>query len=269
MRAVVTEIIEETPSIKTLVLRVEGSLRAKPGQFNMLYYWGIGEIPVSIASIPIVMNGYTIIEHTVKATGAVSRALVYSLGKGDIIGLRGPYGRGWPIDAGLGMDILIIAGGIGIAPLRPLVRYILEHRRDYGRLLLLYGARTPRDIIYREEIEYYMKNHDIEVYLSSDTSSSEWRHHVGFVTDLLDTVRISPENTIAFICGPEAMMKTAVKKLLSRGLKSNQLYLSLERRMRCGVGVCGTCQFGHFFVCRDGPVFRLDEIDEYFWINGV
>lgn len=268
-RAIVERIVWEAPGIRTFTLRLDEQYEATPGQFNMVYYWGIGEIPVSLADIPVRVEGYTLVEHTIKATGVVSRAIVQRLREGEILGLRGPYGKGWPLLEGNGLDLLIVAGGIGLAPLRPLIKHVEKHRESYGKLIIVYGARSPQDLLYKYEYESYTRIPETTLLLSTEKPDDSWGLHVGVVTDLLDIVDTRPESTIAYVCGPAAMMRTAVKKLLSKGFRRDRVYVSLERRMRCGVGICGTCQFGHFFVCKDGPVFAYSDIEDYFWVEGV
>lgn len=267
--ALVVGLIDETTNVKTLKLKVEGSYNANPGQFNMVYVYGLGEVPISIANIPNRIGKDTIIEHTVRSIGVVTKAIVGGIGVGSTVGVRGPYGNGWPLAEVEGMDIVVIGGGIGIAPLRPIVKYVEKYRDRYGKLNILFGARTPNDILYKYEIDSYNSIPNTKLLLSSDTPAPGWRHHVGFVTDLIDSIDVDRNKAVVFICGPEIMMKVAVKKLLSYGFKKDRLFLSLERRMRCGVGVCGTCQFGHYFVCKEGPVFRYSDIDDYLRIEGV
>ncbi|MEM1526718.1 MAG: FAD/NAD(P)-binding protein [Ignisphaera sp.] len=267
--AVVIGEVMEAPNVKTLYLKVEGSYSVKPGQFNMIYIFGLGEIPISLANLPSMISRSTVIEHTIRSIGAVTKAVVGGVGVGSTVGLRGPYGNGWPLDGVEGMDIVVVGGGIGMAPLRPIVKYVEKYRNRYGRLNVLLGARTPNDMLYKYEVEKYSGIPNTKILLSSDTEAPGWRYFVGFVTNLIDYIDTDPKNSAVFVCGPEAMMKVAVKKLLSRGFKKDSIYLSLERRMRCGVGVCGTCQFGHFFVCKDGPVFRYSYIEDYMWVEGI
>lgn len=267
--AVIIGEVIETPNVKTLHLKVNGSYSAKPGQFNMIYIYGLGEIPISLANLPAVISGSTVIEHTVRSIGAVTKAVVGGIGIGSMVGLRGPYGNGWPLAEVEGMDVIIIGGGIGIAPLRPIVKYVEKYRDRYGRLNILLGARTPNDMLYKYEVEEYSSIPNTKLLLSSDAEAPGWRYFVGFVTNLIEYVDTDSRNSAVFLCGPETMMKVAVKKLLSHGFKKDNVYLSLERRMRCGVGICGTCQFGHYFVCKDGPVFRYSDVEEYLWVEGV
>lgn len=266
--ALVVGAVEEAPQVKTIYISVTDFPEPLPGQFNMIYVRGLGEAPFSTSGTAK-RDRALIIAHTIAGVGSVTRYLVTSASVGSQIGLRGPYGRGWPLEAEDGADIMVIGGGIGLAPLRPLVKYIKSHRNSYGRLLILYGARTPKDLLFKYELGKYAEIPNALVMISVDRPGEGWSGHVGPVTDLIDKVGFDPANLVAYICGPEAMMKAAVRKLLDRGVRGDRIYLSLERRMRCGTGVCGTCQFGHFFVCKDGPVFSYDELSNYLWVDGI
>jgi sulfhydrogenase subunit gamma (sulfur reductase) len=268
-RAVVVDKVEEAPGVYTYTIRYDGEFKAVPGQFNMLYVYGLGEVPISLSNLPLFKGSYTLIEHTVRVVGAVTKAIVSRLDIGCFIGIRGPYGNGWPLNKAEGRDIVVVGGGIGIAPLRPVVKYVEMFRERFGRMNILFGARSPRDLLYRYELDSYRAIPNTKLLLSSDTPTEGWVHHVGFVTDLIDYIDVDVKNSTVFVCGPEVMMRVAVKKFLGKGFRKEDIYLSLERRMRCGVGVCGTCQFGHYFVCRDGPVFRYSDIEDYFWVEGI
>lgn len=268
-KATVIGVIPEAPDCKTIILKLEENYTADPGQFNILYYWGIGEVPISLSNLPVRKDGYVVLEHTVRAVGTVTNTIVYNVKTGLILGLRGPFGRGWPLHEYEGLNVLVIAGGIGIAPLRPLIKYILKNRERYGDVYILYGAKAPEHLLYKYELESYSKATRTKLLLSSDTKVEGWTQHVGVVTDLINYIKLDPKSTATYICGPEVMMRIAVKKLLEIGFRKDKLHLSMERRMRCGVGVCGTCQLGHFFVCTNGPVFSFEEIEEYFWVEGI
>jgi NAD(P)H-flavin reductase len=268
-RGLVVNVVEEAPGVKTYTVRLGGGYAASPGQFNMIYIYGLGEVPVSISSLPRRHGGYVYVDHTIRVVGAVTRAIVARVAPGSVVGVRGPYGRGWPLREAEGRDLVVVAGGIGLAPLKPVIERVAAEREAYGRVNILYGARTPEQLLYKRELEGYAKIPNTKLLLSVDSAGSGWPHHVGFVTDLIDHVDVDVESAVAFICGPEVMMRVAVKKLLERGFKEDRVYVSLERRMRCGVGVCGTCQLGHYFVCRDGPVFSISELGEYFWVEGI
>jgi 2-polyprenylphenol hydroxylase and related flavodoxin oxidoreductases len=268
-KAIIVNKVEETPNTHTYTLKCDGGLKALPGQFNMLYVYGLGEAPISLSNIPIFRGGHTLLEHTVRVMGAVTRAIISRLEIGSLIGIRGAYGNGWPLRDAEGKDVAIVGGGIGIAPLRPIIKYIEHCREKFGRINILFGAKSPRDMPYKYELNNYNTISNTKLLLSSDTPAEEWTHYTGFVTDLIEYIDVNVKNSVAFVCGPEAMMRVAVKKLLNKGFKKEYVYISLERRMRCGIGVCGTCQFGHYFVCRDGPVFRYSDVEDYLWVEGI
>ncbi len=236
-----------------------------PGQFAMVYVPGVGEVPVSISGNPAAPATLT---HTVRAVGAVTEALC-RLHAGDLIGVRGPYGIGWPVDEAEGMDVVIVAGGIGIAPLRPAVWQILARRERYGRVVLLYGARTPGDLLYRRDLEHWRGRLDLEVGVTVDFARDGWRGNVGVVTTLIPRAPFDASQAVALVCGPEVMMRFTVTELRKRGLPPERTYLSLERNMHCGIAMCGHCQFGPVFVCRDGPVFRGDAVERLMTIREI
>ncbi len=233
----------------------------QPGQFNMLYVFGVGEVPISISGDP---DRPQVLVHTIREVGTVTRALC-ALKRGDVLGVRGPFGTGWPLDEAHGYDVVIVAGGIGLAPLRPAIYRLLARREHYGRVSLLYGARTPRDLLYMRELQEWRGRFDIEVEVTVDHADEHWRGNVGVVTTLIPWAQFDPRETIALVCGPEIMMRFTVRELMRRGVPEDRIYLSMERNMKCGIGLCGHCQFGPFFVCQDGPVFRYDQIAHLFW----
>lgn len=226
------------------------------GQFNMLYLFGVGEIPISISGDPARPRPLL---HTTRAVGTVSRAM-QQLKRGDMLGVRGPFGSHWPLEQALGKDVVIAAGGIGLAPLRSTMYTLLAHRQQYGRVILLYGARTPADILYRHELERWRGRLDLDVALTVDHASDQWRGSVGVVTTLLTRAPINPTHAIAFVCGPEVMMRFTAAGLVAAGVAEEQIYLSMERNMKCAVGFCGHCQYQAAFVCRDGPVFQYSRV---------
>ncbi len=228
----------------------------RAGQFNMLYVFGTGEAAISISSDP--EKPHTI-AHTIHRVGTVTSALA-QLRKGDMIGLRGPFGSSWPLGEVQGKDICIVAGGIGLAPLRPVLYGLLRHRSSYGRIILLYGARSPLDLLYRVELEQWGKQQNVEVIVTVDRGDSSWKGHIGVVTTLFSYIKLDAAATAAFVCGPETMMKYTLDELERRAIPDGQVYLSLERNMKCAVGFCGHCQLGPVFICRDGPVFRLPAV---------
>jgi len=237
----------------------------QPGQFNMLYQFGVGEVPISISGDPE-QSGKLI--HTIRAVGSVTDAMA-KLKKGDVIGLRGPFGKPWPVAEMQGQDIVIITGGIGLAPLRPAIYHILANRKKYGTLVLLYGARTPGDILYRNELEKWRGRFDMCVEVTVDNAGRDWSGNVGVVPNLVSRARFDPLNTTAMVCGPEIMMHYAIKALNGADVENEQIYVSMERNMKCAVGFCGHCQYGHNFVCKDGPVFRFDQISKIFSVREV
>jgi NAD(P)H-flavin reductase len=231
-----------------------------PGQFNMLYVFGVGEVPISISGDPADTSKLL---HTTRRVGVVTKAMGL-LKPGDTIGLRGPYGTPWPVADEDGRDVVIVAGGIGLAPLRPVLYHLMSQREKYRKIVLLYGARTPDDILYKRELERWRGKFDLEVQVTVDRGASGWRGNVGVVTPLLARAPFNPSNTMALLCGPEIMMRFAIVELQKRGVPAQRTYLSMERNMKCALGFCGHCQYGPTFVCKDGPVFRYDHIVSIF-----
>ena len=250
----------DTFSFELMVSNSNGKFHFKPGQFNMLYLFGIGEVPISISGDP---GNPGQMVHTVRAYGSVTSKMM-TLKKGDGLGVRGPFGNGWPIEKLRGSNILLSAGGIGLAPLRPVIYYILNHREQYGRVTLLYGERTPADLIYRRQIERWRGRFDLDIHVTVDSARQGWRGNVGVVTTLIPGIRFDPANTFAFLCGPEIMMYYTIQELRDQGLADNQIYISMERNMKCGLGFCGHCQLGPKFICKDGPVFLFSEVEHLF-----
>jgi NAD(P)H-flavin reductase len=226
------------------------------GQFNMLYVFGVGEVPISISGNPLEPSPLI---HTTRAVGTVTRAMA-KLKEGDALGVRGPYGTGWPLAEAVGRDVVIVAGGIGLAPLRSVVYSLLKRRKEFGKVVLLVGARTPRDIPFRGELRHWSVRRDLHVEITVDHVVGRWRGNVGVVTRLIPPAPFDPANTIALICGPEVMMRFTALELQKRGLTTERIFVSLERNMKCAVGFCGHCQFGPTFICKDGPVFRYDRV---------
>jgi NAD(P)H-flavin reductase len=249
----------ETADTWTLTLEFDGRDGAPgfvAGQFNMLYAFGIGEVPISMSGDP---GRPGPLVHTVRAVGPVSSALARAR-SGERVGVRGPFGAGWPVEQAVGADVLVIAGGLGLAPLRPALYRLLAERQRYGRLVLLYGTRSPADILFRRELERWRRRLDLEIEVTVDHATSDWRGNVGVVTTLIPRAAFDPLNSIALVCGPEIMMRFAIASLRDAGLPDDAIYLSMERNMKCAIGHCGHCQFGPTFVCKDGPVFRYDRI---------
>ncbi len=230
---------------------------AAPGQFNMLTAFGVGEAAISLSGDPAEPGRLV---HTIRAVGPVSRALA-QLRPGAALGLRGPFGAGWPMAEAAGRDVVIMAGGLGLAPLRTAIHRLLTERARYGQVLVLYGARSPADILFRRELETWRRRLDVEIEVTVDHAAvSDWRGHVGVVTTLLGRASFDPANTVALVCGPEIMMRFSAAALADAGVRAEATYLSMERNMKCAIGLCGHCQFGPVFICRDGPVFRYDRI---------
>lgn len=229
------------------------------GQFNMLYVFGVGEIPVSISGDPNQRSAFT---HTTRAVGAVSRAIC-QLHAGAIIGLRGPYGSHWPVAEATGKDVVIVAGGIGLAPLRSAVREILISRQRFARVSILYGARSVDDILFRQELEAWRARFDIDVYVTVDQGGPTWRGSVGVVTRFISRAAFDPTKVVAMTCGPEVMMKYTARELEGCGVGDHAIYVSMERNMKCAVGLCGHCQFAPFFVCKDGPIFPYHQVKSW------
>lgn len=224
-----------------------------PGQFAMLTAYGIGEVPISLSGVVDTRDGRARrLVHTLRAVGAVTRAL-HATGPGGTVGVRGPFGTTWDVPSAAGQDVVVVAGGIGLAPLRPVLHAVLADRSRYGRVALLIGARTPADLLYPAELRRWAEQ-DVQVHVVVDRPADGWTGHVGVVTTLIPHARFDPERTVAFVCGPEVMMRFAALALVSRGVPASRIRVSLERNMRCGVGWCGHCQLGPVLVCRDGPV---------------
>jgi NAD(P)H-flavin reductase len=237
-----------------------GGFAFAPGQFNMLYAFGVGEVPISISGNQA-QKGTLV--HTIRAVGAVSQALT-RLRAGDLMGVRGPFGSRWPVAEAQESDMVIVAGGLGLAPLRPAIYHILNHRAEYGNVELIYGARTPQDLLYRLELERWRGRFDMRVHVTVDSASSDWRGNVGVVTNIIPRARFDPEHTVALICGPGVMMRFTVQELLNRGVALGNIFVSLERNMKCGLGLCGHCQLGPVFICKDGPIFSYEFIKPWF-----
>jgi len=263
----VGRIQHETKDIATFeLLPVAGEVAGfAPGQFNMLYALGVGEVPISVSGDPA--DGKRLI-HTVRAVGAASAA-VAGVKRGAVLGVRGPFGTSWPVAAAVGSDVVIVAGGLGLAPVRPAIYRILADRGRYGRVALLYGARSPLEILFRREIERWRRRLDIEIDVTVDHASGDWYGNVGVVPMLIPRVGFDPGNTIAMVCGPEVMMRFSIDALRTAGVPDDHIYLSMERNMKCAIGLCGHCQFGPTFICRDGPVMRFDRIASYFLVREI
>lgn len=255
----VRSVSRETADTFTLLLEPQngGILENfQPGQFSMLWTFGVGEVPISMSGDTA---DTTRMVYTIRSVGPASRALVTAR-PGASVGVRGPFGTSWPVEATRGRDVIIVAGGIGLAPLRPAIYRVLRNRSEYGRLIILYGTRRPRDLLFRKELATWARQPETQVLTTVDSGGLEWRGHVGVVTTLFRYARLQPARSVAMVCGPEIMMRFAARELQAQGLASSDIYLSMERNMKCAVGFCGHCQWGPHFICKDGPVFPYDRI---------
>ncbi len=259
----VVKVQQDTVDTSTLELKpAKGAkpMKFKPGQFNMIYVFGKGEVPISICGDPS-SSGNLI--HTVRGVGVVSKAIINSK-IGAQLGVRGPFGSAWPVEEAEGKDVLVLAGGIGLPPLRPALYHILANRKKYRKFILLYGARTPQDIMYPKELEKWAKSGQMDVQVTVDRGNETWKGNVGVVTTLVPKVSFEPKKTIAMLVGPEIMMRFSLMALQEAGIPKSNVYYSMERNMHCGIGLCGHCQFGPMFICKDGPVFRADQAEFIF-----
>jgi NAD(P)H-flavin reductase len=262
--AEVVAIQPETEGISTIWLRFRNAEANKqytfqPGQFNMLYVPGYGESAISICSD---REKKDTVGHTVRFVGNVTRA-ISRLNIGDPIGVRGPFGTHWPMESIEGMDLVIAAGGIGLPPLRPAIYHIIRNRAKFGKIILLYGARTPADLLYTSQFDEWRKS-DIDVQITVDRADNSWQGQVGVVSMLFYRIRLDRARTAVLTCGPEIMMRFVVFEALARRVPTDRIFVSMERNMRCGQGSCGHCQLGPFFVCKDGPVFPFSSLEPYF-----
>lgn len=242
--------------------RSGASFAFDPGQCTMLSARGSGEVPISICGDP---GAPEQLVHTVRSVGLATRAIC-ATEIGEVLGVRGPFGSPWPIDSLAGHDVVIGAGGIGLPPLRPAVLRMLARRSHYGRLVLLYGGRSPDQLLYGDELERWAQE-GLEVHVTVDSAGPEWLGHVGVVTRLVRRARLDPHKTVALCCGPEVMMRFLVAALAREGIAPERVYASMERNMQCGIGHCGHCQLGPTLVCRDGPVYRWSEIESWLAIR--
>ena len=256
---------EETSDTWTLELEpADGAARSfAPGQFNMLYAFGQGESAISISGDPTRPGPLV---HTVRAVGLTTQALC-AAAPGATLGVRGPFGTAWPVGEAEGRDVVIVAGGIGLAPLRPAIYHVLAHRERYGRVAVLYGGRMPDQLLYPQELGRWRNRGDVDLELIVDAAGSGWRGRVGVVPALVAGARFDPGSAVAMVCGPEVMMRFAVTALRDRGVATEAIHVSMERNMQCGIGHCGHCQFGTTLVCRDGPVYRFSAIEALFGVR--
>ncbi len=268
--ASIVEKVQEVEGIYTFRLRLidphaRRSFRFAGGQFNMVYAFGVGEVPISIVSDP---DDPELLDHTIRIVGRITRA-IGRLGPGDVLGIRGPYGRGWPLEEARGKDVVIVTGGLGCAPVVGAIEYIFRRREAYGAVKILHGVKSPHELLYRERFDAWRRHPDTEVYLTSDQPGKTWRYHIGVVTELFEQVALDPLRSMVMMCGPEIMMRVGIPILMQRGVPGSAIYVSLERHMECGIGLCGHCQMGPFFLCKDGPVMRYDRIAPFLGRPGM
>jgi sulfhydrogenase subunit gamma (sulfur reductase) len=256
-RLLKVEQMTELEKLFTLELPGGRSLGNEPGQFVEISLFGIGEAPISISSSPSRSNGT--FELCVRRAGDLTNAM-HNLRPDEVVGVRGPFGLGFPIEKMKGKDILFAAGGLGLAPLRSLINEVLDQRAFFGRVIILYGTKQPSEILFKDELLEWAERDDVEFHMTVDRGDEAWRGHVGVITTLFPRVMINPRNTVAATCGPPIMYRFVLMELLGKGIPETQIYLSLERRMKCGVGKCGHCQINELYCCQDGPVFRFADI---------
>lgn len=262
-KAWVMDRIQESPGIFTLNLRLDDAsahagYRFTPGQFNMLAIPGVGEVPISVSSDP---EDAHLIGHTIRAQGRVTQALS-KLKPGDALGLRGPFGHGWPLEEMNGKDVVLITGGLGCAPVVSVIHYLLRRREQVRQLVIMQGVKHADDLIWRDQYMKWAAQPQTQVLLAASQGSALWPWHVGRPTELFEQARFDPANAVALMCGPEGMMKTSAEMLVQRGMPESRIFLSMERNMQCATGHCGHCQIGPLFVCRDGPVFAWPQVKD-------
>jgi NAD(P)H-flavin reductase len=269
-RVRIVDMIQETEGVATYRLKYDDSVDADdyrflPGQFNMLYLPGVGESAISMSGDAEELDGWI---HTVRVAGNVTRTLA-RLRPGDALGLRGPFGAPWPVEQFAGADVVIVAGGLGMAPLRPLIYHLLRHRGDFGRVWLIVGARSPDGLLYPREYDAWRRA-GIDMQTTVDRPAAGWTGNIGVVTVLLDRLPLGDASrTQLAACGPEVMMKYAALSGLQRGIGAERIWISLERNMQCAAGLCGHCQLGPAFICKDGPVLRWDGIEPYLHVKAL
>lgn len=263
--AEVVKIAPEAEGVSTLSLKfidpdVQKHYSFKPGQFNMLYVPGYGEAAISMSSDMESAGG--LLQHTIRHIGNVTRATSH-LKTGDVVGVRGPFGSSWPLETIEGMDLVIACGGIGLPPLRGALYHIIRNREKYGKVTLLYGARTPKDLLYPGEYDGW-RSANIDMQITVDRGDEEWSGRVGVVPMWFYQFRVDPRKTVVLTCGPEIMMRFVIYEALARRISTDQIFVSLERNMKCGQGACGHCQQGPYFICKDGPVFPFSKLESIF-----
>lgn len=252
-----TQPISKLETVFTIGLPAGLSLNNKPGQFVQVSVLGMGEAPISISSSPSRSNGT--FELCVRKVGDLTRAL-HNMQPGSFIGVRGPFGNGFPIERFRGKDILFAPGGLGLAPLRSLINQVLDERGNFGRVIILYGARLPSELLFRDELEAWKNRDDVELHVTVDRPEGDWSGNIGVITTLFSKIQVHASNTIAVTCGPPVMYRFVLMELLGLGIREGNIWLSLERRMKCGVGKCGHCQIDNIYACQEGPCFSYSQI---------
>lgn len=255
--------IQETPTIFTLRLRftdprLQKKYSFQPGQFNMLYLYGVGEVAISIVSDP---ENDELYDHAIRIVGRITKGLA-QLKQGDYLGVRGPFGYGWPMQKALQKDVIIITGGLGCAPVVSAVNYIVQRRAHYNRIIIMQSVKHSDDLIFRERYEQWQQMPNTEVYLAADKAAKDWPWQIGRVTDMIQNLKLNAANTVAMLCGPEIMMQVTAQELIKKQLAEENIYLSMERNMACAIGHCGHCQFGGLFICKNGPVLAYSALKE-------
>ncbi len=263
----VIRVLRETSDTATLTVRPASNARISrpvPGQFNMLYAMGVGEAAISVSGV----SEDHALSHTVRRAGKVTDALA-DLTPGDVLGVRGPYGHGWPLDRARGNDLVLVAGGLGLPPLRPVLEAVLADRGSFGRVEVIYGARTPKDLVYYADLKVWRQRSELRFQTTVDVAGRDWSGDVGVVTRRLPDARFEPDRTVAMLCGPEIMMKLTAQALVERQVPASRIFLSMERNMKCAIGLCGHCQFGPSFICRDGPVLPFSQLAPFLAVKEV
>jgi sulfite reductase subunit B len=258
IEAKILDIIQETPTIKTFVLKPESELSFRTGEFIELTVPGLGEAPFTPSSDPQVTESLAL---TIMNVGLVTSKL-HNMNKGEVVGIRGPYGKGYPLDKFKGKDVLIVGGGVGLAPLRSLLFSLFSDMDNYHKVVLRYGARSPADIVFKNSLHEWSKKKKVDIVTTVDVGDSSWKGSVGLVTTILKDLPVDMKNAVSIVCGPPIMMKFANLKLLDLGFAPEDIYLSMEKSMSCGLGKCGHCRIGKYYVCKDGPVFTYGQLKD-------
>ena len=269
LQAEIVERIQESPSLFTLRLRftdpdVHSAFSFEPGQFNMLYLHGVGEVPISIVSDP---QDEHMLDHTIRTVGRVTKGIA-KLNEGQTVGVRGPFGRGWPLIEAEQKDVVVVTGGLGCAPVVSVIQYMIRRRERFGMMNIVQGVKHSSDLIWKQRYDQWRQVPDTKVLIAADAGEPLWPWHIGPVTGLFDELEFEKDRVIVMMCGPEGMMRVVISHMLQQGVDESDIWLSMERDMHCGIGHCGHCQYGDKFICRDGPVFRYSEIKELFGVRG-